>query len=129
MGKGKMLIISITFLVYLLFFLCNSTLSHSSNVVQFEGQLEGNNCSGGEERVEEDGDEGWMESEFKRRSLWAAAAAAAAPGKRYISYEALRGDNVPCTRPGIPYYNCRALPKANPYTRGCSVITGCARGD
>nr|CAD1820267.1 unnamed protein product [Ananas comosus var. bracteatus] len=47
--------------------------------------------------------------------------------KRYISYEALREDVVPCSRAGVPYYNCRALPSANLYARGCEIITGCAR--
>lgn len=62
-----------------------------------------------------------MDSETNTRILWATAE----PGKRYISYEVLKGDNVPCNKPGMPYYNCHALPKANPYTRGCSAITGC----
>ncbi|XP_020269399.1 uncharacterized protein LOC109844693 isoform X3 [Asparagus officinalis] len=62
-----------------------------------------------------------------KKILWAATAVGGGPGggkKRYISYEALRRDNVPSNRLGKPYYNCHALPKANPYTRGCSVITG-----
>jgi len=46
---------------------------------------------------------------------------------RYISYEFLRADVVPCSRPGIPYYNCHAMPRANPYSRGCLTITRCAR--
>ena len=48
--------------------------------------------------------------------------------KRYISYETLKRDMIPCARPGASYYNCRATGEANPYTRGCEVITGCARG-
>lgn len=47
--------------------------------------------------------------------------------KRYISYETLKRDMIPCARPGASYYNCRATGEANPYTRGCEVITGCAR--
>lgn len=47
--------------------------------------------------------------------------------KKYISYETLRKDMTPCDRPGASYYNCRAAGEANPYTRGCEVITGCAR--
>ncbi|KAK3040474.1 hypothetical protein RJ639_028759 [Escallonia herrerae] len=46
----------------------------------------------------------------------------------FISYGALERDNVPCSRPGNSYYNCAAVSgQANPYQRGCSVITQCAR--
>jgi Rapid ALkalinization Factor (RALF) len=62
-----------------------------------------------------------LDSETNRRALWEF------PQNRYISYAALRGDAVPCGRPGVPYYNCRSLPTANPYTRGCEIITLCAR--
>lgn len=47
--------------------------------------------------------------------------------KKYISYETLRRDMTPCQTPGSSYYNCHAG-TANPYNRGCEVITGCARG-
>ncbi|KAJ7981483.1 Rapid ALkalinization Factor [Quillaja saponaria] len=46
---------------------------------------------------------------------------------RYISYGALKGDNVPCNRRGNSYYNCQRSGRANPYQRGCSTITHCAR--
>ncbi|XP_028759728.1 protein RALF-like 24 [Neltuma alba] len=59
-----------------------------------------------------------MDSETNRRLL--------AVQKRYLSYETLRRDMVPCDRAGASYYNCRAT-QANPYNRGCEVITGCAR--
>ncbi|KAK3033309.1 hypothetical protein RJ639_033777 [Escallonia herrerae] len=46
----------------------------------------------------------------------------------FISHGALERDNVPCSRPGNSYYNCAAVSgQANPYQRGCSVITQCAR--
>ncbi|TVU25557.1 hypothetical protein EJB05_28057, partial [Eragrostis curvula] len=61
-----------------------------------------------------------MDSEAHRRLLWEAAS-----GRRYISYAALRSDAVPCSRPGVPYYNCRITTTANPYTRGCESITRC----
>ncbi|KAE8711793.1 Protein RALF-like 19 [Hibiscus syriacus] len=48
-------------------------------------------------------------------------------GKRYISYRALRQNAVPCNQRGRSYYNCGASGAVNPYTRGCSVITLCAR--
>ncbi|KAI5349961.1 hypothetical protein L3X38_002852 [Prunus dulcis] len=59
-----------------------------------------------------------MESETSRRVL--------AMQKKYISYETLRRDLVPCGKPGASYYNCHAV-AANPYSRGCEVITRCAR--
>ncbi|URD93548.1 Rapid ALkalinization Factor (RALF) [Musa troglodytarum] len=70
----------------------------------------------------EDGVELEMNSEENRRLLWTVTE------KKYISYEALKGDVVPCSKPGVPYYNCRSFPKANPYSRGCQIISGC-RGD
>ncbi|KAK6914359.1 Rapid ALkalinization Factor [Dillenia turbinata] len=60
-----------------------------------------------------------MDSEGNRRVLMMQ--------KKYISYETLKKDMVPCTNPGASYYNCQAAGQANPYTRGCEVITGCAR--
>ncbi|XP_074558182.1 protein RALF-like 22 [Curcuma longa] len=63
-----------------------------------------------------------LSSEESRRLLWAATE------KKYISYEALKGDAVPCSKPGVPYYNCHTFPTAGPYTRGCQIISGC-RGD
>ncbi|XP_020158705.1 rapid alkalinization factor [Aegilops tauschii subsp. strangulata] len=46
-------------------------------------------------------------------------------GNGYISYGALRRDNVPCSVRGSSYYNCRPGGQANPYSRGCSAITRC----
>ena len=43
----------------------------------------------------------------------------------YISYGALRRDNVPCSVRGASYYNCRQGGQSNPYSRGCSAITRC----
>ena len=60
-----------------------------------------------------------MESESNRRVL--------VMQRRYISYETLRRDMVPCAKPGASYYDCNAG-QANPYNRGCEVITRCARG-
>ncbi|KAK1294509.1 Protein RALF-like 24 [Acorus calamus] len=60
-----------------------------------------------------------MDSEINRRVL--------VGQKRYISYESLKGDAVPCMRPGVSYYECHDLNKANSLTRGCSIITRCAR--
>ncbi|KAF6985804.1 hypothetical protein CFC21_003619 [Triticum aestivum] len=50
------------------------------------------------------------------------------PSARYISYAALRADAIPCDKRGQSYYtNCGSMQQANPYTRGCSAITRCAR--
>jgi hypothetical protein len=57
--------------------------------------------------------------------------AARQPRNRYISYAAMRADQVPCSQRGRSYYsNCGASsqqPAGNPYRRGCSAITRCAR--
>ncbi|CAA6668209.1 unnamed protein product [Spirodela intermedia] len=66
-----------------------------------------------------------VEDAMRRREMQQQAVAGG--GGRYISYEFLRADVVPCNRPGIPYYNCHAMPRANPYSRGCLTITRCAR--
>ncbi|XP_057531244.1 protein RALF-like 19 [Amaranthus tricolor] len=47
--------------------------------------------------------------------------------RRYISYDALKKNNVPCNRRGHSYYNCNSNARANPYNRGCTYITHCAR--
>ncbi|CAA7027974.1 unnamed protein product [Microthlaspi erraticum] len=59
-----------------------------------------------------------MPSEISRRVLMAQ--------KRYIGYETLRRDMVPCQKPGASYYDCRSG-QANSYSRGCDTITRCAR--
>ncbi|XP_022989014.1 protein RALF-like 4 [Cucurbita maxima] len=47
--------------------------------------------------------------------------------KRYLSYYALRQNNIPCGRRGTSYYDCKKRRTINPYRRGCAAITGCAR--
>ncbi|KAI7741991.1 hypothetical protein M8C21_014726 [Ambrosia artemisiifolia] len=64
-------------------------------------------------------DEIMMESESSRRVLMVQ--------KKYISYETLKRDLVPCGTPGASYYNCNGKGVASPYNRGCEVITRCAR--
>ncbi|XP_010548947.1 PREDICTED: rapid alkalinization factor 23-like [Tarenaya hassleriana] len=68
--------------------------------------------------ISAEGEEFEMESETSRRIL---------ATRRYISYGALRRGSVPCSRRGASYYNCRRGAHANPYSRGCSVITRCRR--
>ncbi|XP_040375861.1 protein RALF-like 19 [Oryza brachyantha] len=61
--------------------------------------------------------------EAMRRSL-----AARRPTNRYVSYAALDANKVPCNKRGQSYYqNCASQKPANPYRRGCSAITRCAR--
>uniref|UniRef100_A0A5B7A948 Uncharacterized protein n=1 Tax=Davidia involucrata TaxID=16924 RepID=A0A5B7A948_DAVIN len=59
-----------------------------------------------------------LDSEVSRRVL---------AGQRFISYGALKANRVPCNRRGRSYYNCNQRGRANPYRRGCSYITRCAR--
>ncbi|KAG8369600.1 hypothetical protein BUALT_Bualt14G0030500 [Buddleja alternifolia] len=69
----------------------------------------------------EDEDSMMMDSESNRRVLLMQ--------KRYISYDTLKRDSVPCDKPGASYYNCKGPGVANTYHRGCEMITRCARGD
>ncbi|XP_074558931.1 protein RALF-like 19 [Curcuma longa] len=46
---------------------------------------------------------------------------------KFISYAALKRNRVPCDRRGNSYYNCQRSGRANPYRRGCTIITHCAR--
>ncbi|KAL1809061.1 hypothetical protein DCAR_0728587 [Daucus carota subsp. sativus] len=48
-------------------------------------------------------------------------------GKARISYDALNKNKVPCNTRGSAYYNCQATGRANPYRRGCTAATRCAR--
>ncbi|KAL1821557.1 hypothetical protein ACET3Z_016426 [Daucus carota] len=59
-----------------------------------------------------------MESESARRNLAASA---------HISYSALIANRIPCSNRGNSYYNCGATGRANPYLRGCTTATRCAR--
>ncbi|XP_039123560.1 protein RALF-like 22 [Dioscorea cayenensis subsp. rotundata] len=64
-----------------------------------------------------------MDSEINKRMLYGIEE------KRYISYGALKNEAVPCSTPGAPYYNCHGggSNPANTYSRGCEIITRCAR--
>ncbi|KAM7506066.1 hypothetical protein LguiB_004970 [Lonicera macranthoides] len=46
---------------------------------------------------------------------------------RYISYDAMRANNVPCQIRGGTYYNCQPPNQANVYQRACTAATSCAR--
>ncbi|PON38857.1 Rapid ALkalinization Factor [Parasponia andersonii] len=66
-----------------------------------------------------DDNEMLLDSEASRRAL--------ARGRSHIGYEALKANSVPCGRRGHSYYDCQKRQRANPYKRGCSAITHCAR--
>ncbi|KAG9457973.1 hypothetical protein H6P81_002481 [Aristolochia fimbriata] len=83
------------------------------------GGPSGPTCNGLVGDCIDDDEELLMDSETSRRGLYTA--------KRYISYGALQKNRVPCNRRGASYYNCRPRGRANPYRRGCSVITRCKR--
>ncbi|KAE8708756.1 Protein RALF-like 31 [Hibiscus syriacus] len=72
------------------------------------------------EKLEDCLEEEEMESERNKRVLLMQ--------RKYISYETLRRDMVPCANPGSSYYDCNGGHQANRYNRGCEVITRCARG-
>ncbi|XP_028782017.1 protein RALF-like 4 [Neltuma alba] len=46
---------------------------------------------------------------------------------KFISYEALKANTIPCSLRGRSYYDCRMKTTVNPYRRGCSAITHCRR--
>lgn len=60
-----------------------------------------------------------MEAESGRRKL--------NQRRKYISYSAIDMNNVLCGRRGHSYYDCNAHHPANPYRRGCTKATRCAR--
>jgi hypothetical protein len=70
----------------------------------------------GEDFEDAEGELGSPSAESHRRFL---------QNRGYISYGALRRNQVPCNRRGASYYNCRPGGQANPYHRGCSRITRC----
>ncbi|XP_062230248.1 protein RALF-like 33 [Phragmites australis] len=75
-------------------------------------------CTVGAVEEEEVGGEGALRRALAQRQ----------PTNRYISYAALRADQVPCNQRGKSYYtNCASQKPANPYRRGCSAITRCQR--
>ncbi|TMW91776.1 hypothetical protein EJD97_013907 [Solanum chilense] len=84
------------------------------------GDISPRKCNGGVvgNCIDEE-EEMMMESDVSRRVL----------GGRngYVSYGAMSRNNVPCNVRGASYYNCHANQQVNPYRRGCTQITRCAR--
>ncbi|MCD9644489.1 hypothetical protein HAX54_032711 [Datura stramonium] len=60
-----------------------------------------------------------MESDISRRVLRGQG--------NYVSYGAMSRNNIPCNVRGASYYNCHGHQQINPYRRGCTQITRCAR--
>ncbi|KAE8711525.1 Protein RALF-like 22 [Hibiscus syriacus] len=87
--------------------------NHKHHVILPTTTTTGSACNGS---IGECSEEFELDSEISRRILQTT---------RYISYGALRGDTVPCSRRGASYYNCQPGAQANPYNRGCSRITRC----
>ncbi|KAJ1381878.1 Rapid ALkalinization Factor [Sesbania bispinosa] len=103
-------------LVFLLLALVVAMVAEASKMPDLAGLVSGGDGDGD---LIEDDNEFLMSSESARRAL--------AGRQRYISYGALRANQVPCGRRGRSYYNCRQRGRANPYRRGCTRITHCAR--
>ncbi|KAJ4894420.1 Protein RALF-like 24 [Raphanus sativus] len=105
-------------LVYLSILFLQTHLSISVNVPvssvngEIDAMLDRNGVVVGEEGEE------MMPSDISRRVMMMR--------KQYISYATLRRDMVPCQKPGASYYACRSG-QANSYSRGCNIITRCAR--
>ena len=48
-------------------------------------------------------------------------------GESFIDYGALNKNRVPCSHRGSSAANCQPGNQANPYSRGCSASSRCAR--
>ncbi|KAK2642145.1 hypothetical protein Ddye_023908 [Dipteronia dyeriana] len=95
---------------------CVAVAVHSSSA--FDSGFDRLTSMGQDEELFED-NEMLFDTDSTRRQLKG--------GSRYISYGALKANQVPCNKRGHSYYNCQRSKKANPYTRGCSAITKCKR--
>ncbi|CAL1372795.1 unnamed protein product [Linum trigynum] len=64
-----------------------------------------------------------MDMESHDRLLWQVGSGR----QRYITYQALRANSIPCGWRGNSYYDCDAHKRVNPYRRGCTAATRCFR--
>ncbi|RWR89159.1 protein RALF-like protein 19 [Cinnamomum micranthum f. kanehirae] len=78
-------------------------------------------CNGKVGNCIDEDDETMMDSEINRRGLQQLHT------KKFISYDALRRDAIPCLRSGQSYYDCVKSGKIRPYHRSCTKITLCYR--
>jgi len=53
--------------------------------------------------------------------------ASAASAGQFISNGALNKNRVPCSHRGTSFNNCKPGAQANPFHRGCSAASRCAR--
>ncbi|KAG6399948.1 hypothetical protein SASPL_141434 [Salvia splendens] len=90
-------------------------VAHSSTYDLGDAEPDGHGLV--EDAIEID-EEMMMESESARRQLGPAG---------YVSYGALSRNKTPCNKRGRSYYNCRGHEQANPYNRGCTRASRCAR--
>jgi len=113
-------------LALVLLVLCMAHATTGENASEFQdwgvahiagGEGEPRGCSDGECLNDEMAN---LEAEIDRRLLYA-------DGVKFISYGALKRNNVPCGQRGASYYNCNTRSQVNPYRRQCTVITQCAR--
>ncbi|CAK7328399.1 unnamed protein product [Dovyalis caffra] len=111
-NTSSLLYLSLLFLLSL-FLICNADSGLGVNSLK-TSEIDVIVSKGCSKKIGECFEELEMESEISRRVLLMR--------KKYISYETLKRDMVPCDKPGASYYNCNAR-QAHPYTRGCEVIT------
>ncbi|KDP39326.1 hypothetical protein JCGZ_01083 [Jatropha curcas] len=114
MSRPKLYILALIFL-YTHFSICNGVSVSGLNSLEITeiDAIVSRPCT---RKIGDCLEEAEMESEISRRVLLMQ--------KKYISYETLKRDMVPCAKPGASYYDCHAG-EANPYSRGCEVITRC----
>ncbi|XP_051118823.1 rapid alkalinization factor-like [Andrographis paniculata] len=117
MGKLLVFRLRISALVAFIFFITTACAGDDVSWMPIGGKAEV--CQGSVAECMADGVDEFdfdMDSESNRRIL---------ATTKYISYGALQANNVPCSRRGASYYNCRPGAQANPYTRSCSAATQC----
>ncbi|XP_019440241.1 PREDICTED: protein RALF-like 19 [Lupinus angustifolius] len=102
-------------LILLLLALTMMVASEASTIHEFGREM----VTQGDIDLITDDNEFLMSSESIRRTLQGR--------RRYIGYNSMRANQVPCGNRGRSYYNCQQRGRANPYRRGCTKITNCAR--
>ncbi|XP_057791172.1 protein RALF-like 19 [Salvia miltiorrhiza] len=93
-----------------------ATVAHSGEHLLYVGKS--GSYGMGQGLVADSMEQDMMMDEPSRRHLSSAG---------YISYGALMRNKIPCDQKGQSYYNCRHHEVANPYNRGCTRVTNCAR--
>lgn len=112
-------VMAIYMLIIAMIMISSSTKASVDHSFSWVPKRNSNHCQGSIAECMADGNEFEMDSEINRRIL---------ATTKYISYQVLQRNSVPCSLRGASYYNCQAGAEANPYTRGCSAITRCRSG-